>query len=131
MSRWYSDENLEEVLKNYPVIKAQARLEAEELRHLFPSCTMRYDGEPPGSALSDGTGEYAVLRDQWSQNMKRARAIEVACEALNTQEREFVRLLYFERWGRYQIRLRMGVQRSSLFNIRREALDKLARILLA
>lgn len=131
MIRWYNDENLEEILKSYPVLKAQARLESEELRHLFPSCTMRYDGTPAGGGTTDGTGDYAVLRDRWSQNMKRARAIEVACEALSTQERELIRLLYFERWGRYQIRLRMGVQRSSLFNIRRDALDKLASILLA
>jgi hypothetical protein len=131
VARWYEDEKLEEILKNYPLLKAQARLEAEELRHLFPSCTMRYDGVLPGGGLTDRTGDYAVLREQWSQSMKQARAIEVACEALNSQERELIRLLYFERWGRYQIRLQMGVQRSSLFNIRRDALDKLAALLFA
>lgn len=131
MTRWYDEENLEEILKNYPLLKARARLEAEELRQLFPSCVARYDCGPAGSGPADQTGDYAVLRERWSQNMKRSRAIEVACEALSAQERELVRLLYFERWGRYQIRLRMGVQRSRLFTIRRDALDKLASILLA
>lgn len=131
MARWYSDAALEEILQKYPVIKAQARLEAEELKHLFPSCTARYSGQPAGRKLADGTGDYALLRAEWSPNMQRVRAIELACEALTIQERELVRLMYFERWGRYQIRLSMGVKRSQLFNLRRYVLDKLASILLA
>lgn len=131
VNRWYSDEELEDVLRNYPLLKAQARLDAEELRYLFPSCTMRCDGLPPGGSLSDGTAGFAVRRAEWSESMKQAKAIEVACEALSSQERELVRLVYFERWGRYQIRLHMGIKRSQFFNIRRYALDKLAGLLLA
>jgi predicted DNA-binding protein (UPF0251 family) len=62
--------------------------------------------------------------------MRLAKAVEIACEALSPQERELVRLLYFERWGRQHIRLHMGLRRTRLFNIRRSALDKLAAILL-
>ena len=65
-----------------------------------------------------------------SHNMRRVRAIEIALEALTHQQREFVRLMYFEGWERYQVRLRMGVKRSQLYNLRRQALDKLATILL-
>lgn len=130
MGGWYSDAALEELLESYPVIKAQAAIEAEELKHLFPSCTAGCDGEPRGGELPDGTGAYAVRREERSWNIRRAKAVEIACEALSLQERELVRLMYFERWGRHHIRLHMGVRRSRLFHIRRSALDKLAEILL-
>ncbi len=130
MGRWYSDERLEEVLAGYPLLRAQAAMEAAELRQLFPNCTRRYDGLPPGGGPADGTGAYAVKREERSESIRRAQAIEIACEALNSQERELVRLLYFEGWGRYQARLRLGIQKSYLFKIRRSALDKLAALLL-
>lgn len=131
MGKWYNDDPLEDILKNYPVLKAQANLEAQELRHLFPNCTASYDGQPHGGQLNDSTGNFAAKREEWSQNTRRVRAIEIACEALTEQERELVRLMYFERWGRHHIQIRLGVQRSHMFNIRRNALDKLAKVLLA
>lgn len=126
----HKDSHLEEILYSYPVLKAQATLEAEELRELFPGCTARYDGVRRDINPADVTGEYAVRREARSRNIRRARAVEVACEALTAQERELVRLMYFERWGRYQIRLGLGIQRSRLFGLRRSALDKLGGILL-
>jgi len=130
MGGWYSDGKLTEYLMNYPVLKAQAAIEAEELRHLFPNCTSNYDPGARRGGLPDETGAFAVRREAWSQNMRRARAIEIALAALSAQERELIGLLYFERWGRYQTRLRMGLKRSQFFNIRRRALDKLAGVLL-
>lgn len=130
MGRWFSDEELEDILRNYPLVRAQAAIEAEELRHLFPSCIVGYKEAASGGELPDGTAAFAVRRMERSHNMRRARAIEIALEALTCQQREFVRLMYFEGWERYQIRLRMGVKRSHLFNLRRQALDKLAAILL-
>ncbi|MDT8900800.1 hypothetical protein [Anaeroselena agilis] len=130
MGVWYSDVELEELLESYPVIKAQAAVEAEELKHLFPNCTAGCDGQPRGGELPDGTGAYAVRREERSRNTRRAKAVEIACEALTAQERELVRLMYFERWGRHHIKLHLGVRRSRLFYIRRSALDKLAEILL-
>ena len=131
MGRWYSDGSLEEILKNYPILKAQATIDSQELRHLFPKCTAAYGGQPRSGQLNDSTGNFAAQREEWSQNIRRVRAIEIACEALTEQERELVRLMYFERWGRHHIQIRMGVQRSHMFNIRRNALDKLAEVLLA
>lgn len=130
MGNWYCDGQLEEILYSYPVLKAQAALEAEELNRLFPRCIAVYGGMPRGGELADGTAAFAVRREEGSENMRRVRAIEIACEALTVQERELVRLMYFERWGRHQIRLQLGVRRSHLFNIRRRGLDKLAAILL-
>lgn len=131
MGRWYDDLRLEEILESYPLLRARAAIEAEELQHLFPSCTAGYDGLPRGGGeLPDGTGGYAVRRDERARNIRRARAVEIACEALTAQERELVRLLYFERWGRYQVCLHLGVRRARLFTVRRSALDKLAAILL-
>lgn len=126
----YSDAALEDLLESYPVIKAQAAIEAEELKHLFPSCTIGGDGQPRGGEVPDGTGVYAVRRAERSKNTRRAKAVEIACEALSAQERELVRLMYFEGWGGHHISLHMGVRRSRLFGIRRSALDKLAAILL-
>ena len=130
MGRCYSDAALEELLEGYPVIKAQAAIEAEELKHLFPKCTTGCDGKPRGGETPDGTGAYAVRREERSRSIRQAKAVEIACEALSEQERELVRLMYFERWAGYHIRLQMGVRRSRLFSIRRSALDKLADILL-
>lgn len=131
MGKGYSDLLLEEILESYPLLKARAAIEAEELQHLFPSCTAGYDGLPRGSGeMPDGTGAYAVRRETRSENIRRARAINIACEALTPQERELVRLLYFERWARYQVRIHLGIRRAQLFNIRRSALDKLAAVLL-
>ncbi|HMM20979.1 MAG TPA: hypothetical protein PKA10_09570 [Selenomonadales bacterium] len=131
MGGWYNDGSLEEILRNYPVLKAQASIDAQELRHLFPNCTAAYGGRPRGGQRSDSTGNFAAKREEWSRNIRRVRAIEIACEALTEQERELVRLMYFERWNRHHIQIRMGVQRSHMFNIRRNALDKLAEVLLA
>ncbi len=131
MGKWYDDCRLEEVLESYPLLRARAAIEAEELQHLFPRCTAGYDGLPRGCGeMPDGTGAYAVRREERARNMRRARAVEIACEALTAQERELVRLLYFERWGRHQVCLHLGVRRARLFDVRRSALDKLAAVLL-
>lgn len=131
MGRWYSDCLLEEILESYPLLRARAAIEAEELQHLFPNCTAGYAGLPRGGGETpDGTGAYAVRREERSENIRRARAVEIACEALTSQERELVRLLYFERWARYQVRMQLGIRRAQLFNVRRSALDKLAAVLL-
>ncbi len=130
MGDWYSDAALEDLLESYPVIKAQAAIEAEELKHLFPNCTTGCDGKLRGGEAPDGTGAFAVRREERSRSMRRAKAVEIACEALSEQERELVRLMYFEGWGGRHVSLHMGVRRSRLFGIRRSALDKLAEILL-
>lgn len=131
MGKWYDDVRLEELLESYPLLRARAAIEAEELQHLFPSCTAGYDGVPRGEGeVPDGTGVYAARREERSRSIRRARAVEIACEALTAQERELVRLLYFERWGRYQVGLHLGVRRARLFDVRRSALDKLAAVLL-
>ena len=127
----YSEKALEAVLKGYPMLRAQAQLEAEELKHLFPSCISRLDGMPHGSGVSDSTGNYAVKREAWSHNMRRARALEIALEALTVTERDLVRLMYFEQWRLYQIRLRMGTSRAHVFRVRRSALDKIAETILS
>ncbi len=131
MGKWYRDSQLEELLESYPLLRARAAIEAEELEQLFPNCTAGYDGLPRGGGeLPDGTGAYAVRREEWAKYIRRARAVEIACEALSPQERELVRLMYFERWARYQVSLHLGIRRTQLFNVRRSALDKLAAVLL-
>lgn len=130
MGQWYCDDRLEEILRSYPVLRAQAALEEAELRHLFPSCTRGYEGGRPGGPAPDSTGDCAVRREERSHNMRRARAVELAVDALTATERELVRLMYFERWERYQVRMRLGIRRSRFFCIRRMALDKLAEVLL-
>lgn len=127
----YNEKELEKVLRGYPLLKAQAAVEAEELRHLFPSCTPVYDDQPHGTGTSDQTCTFALKREAWSQNMKRARVIELACDALTVQEKDFVRLMYFEQWRRYQICLRMGLRRMQVWRVQRSALDKIAEIILA
>lgn len=126
----YNERALEEILKHYPILRAQAALEAEQLKHMFPSCTANWDGQPHGSGVSDSTANYAVRREDWSPNMKKARALEIAIEALTQEEKELTRYWYFEQWRPYQIRLRMGVSKRTLFYVRRNALNKIAQIIL-
>jgi DNA-directed RNA polymerase specialized sigma subunit len=126
----YNERALEEILKHYPILRAQAALEAEQLKHMFPSCTANWDGQPHGSGISDSTANYAVRREDWSPNMKKARALEIAIEALTAQEKDLIKYMYFEQWRLYQIRLRMAVSRRNLFYIRKNALNKIAEIIL-
>jgi DNA-directed RNA polymerase specialized sigma subunit len=126
----YNERALEEILKHYPILRAQAALEAEQLKHMFPSCTANWDGQPHGSGVSDSTANYAVRREDWSPNMKKARALEIAIEALTAQEKDFVKYLYFEQWRMYQVGLRLGARRTQIWKIRKSALDKIAKIIL-
>jgi predicted DNA-binding protein (UPF0251 family) len=126
----YNERALEEILKHYPILRAQANLEAEQLKHMFPSCTANWDGQPHGSGISDSTANYAVRREDWSPNMKKARALEIAIEALTAQEKELVKYKYFEQWRDCQTRLRMGLRRTQLWKVRKRALNKIAVIIL-
>lgn len=125
----YNFNAIEEVLKNYPLLKAQVAVEVEELKNMFPSCIASYSGDPHGSELSDSTARFGIKRESMSDNMKRARVIEIAYEALTAREKDLVKYMYFERWNPYQIRLRLGVGKTHLFRIKITTLEKIAKII--
>ncbi|MDR3563244.1 MAG: hypothetical protein P4N59_17680 [Negativicutes bacterium] len=126
MGQGYEDRRLEELLRSYPLLKADTLIEAQGLYNLFPSCIANYSGMPHGSGISDSTGALAVLRAGSSPTQKKVQAIEIAVDCLDGVEKELVRLLYFEKWRVFQVQHRMHISRAVFFRLRRSALDKVA-----
>jgi predicted DNA-binding protein (UPF0251 family) len=122
----YKIQELEEVLQSYPVLKADALIEHERLYNLFPSCIANYSGLPGSPNTSDSTGNVAVARSTITLTMRKVRAIEVAYDCLNQDEKDLVRLHYFERWRAFDVRQKLHMSRSVFFRARRSALDKIA-----
>jgi predicted DNA-binding protein (UPF0251 family) len=122
----YNLQELEEVLRSYPILRADALIEQERLYNLFPACIANYSGLPGSPNTSDGTGNIAVARSAVTQTMRKVRAVEVAYESLDQEEKDLIRLLYFEKWRVYQVRQKMHISRSAFARVRRSALDKIA-----
>jgi predicted DNA-binding protein (UPF0251 family) len=129
MSRWY-DNRIENILRTYPKLAAQATIDKERLHDLFPGCTPNYSSEPHGSGTSDSTGNYAIKRTDDTYSMRQARAIEVSITALTQDGKDLVRLRYFERWRKYDVCSKMHISERQFDRVRREVLDDIAELLL-
>lgn len=130
MARWY-DDRIENILRTYPKLAAQATIDKERLHNLFPGCTPNYSGEPHGSGTSDSTGNYAIKRIDDTHSMRQARAIEVALLSLDKECREFAQLRYIEKWKKYEVCSKMHVSERQFNRIRRVTLDDVAELLLS
>ena len=126
----YNFKQLEDILKTFPLLRAKAIVEAEELKYLFPSCTANYSGEPHGSEISDSTSRFGIKRESMSDSMKKVRVIEIALAALTEQENNLIDYMYFRQWRLYQIGLRLGLHRMQIWRVRKVAMDKIAEIIL-
>jgi DNA-directed RNA polymerase specialized sigma24 family protein len=125
-----TDREIEDILRDYPVIKAQATIKQENLYNLFPSVTAVWSDMPHGHDTSDSTGNIAVKRMSEPLEVKQSRAIEIACNALTSDCRELVKLYYFEKWRRGTVIYdKMHISENVFKQYRREALDKIGKIL--
>jgi hypothetical protein len=126
MGKVYDDRRLEELLRSYPLLKADALIEQQALFNLFPSCIANYSGVVRGSTAADSTASLAMARVDISEVVKKVRAIEISVESLDGAEKELVRLLYFEKCRVFQVQHQLHISRAVFFRIRRSALDKVA-----
>lgn len=126
MSKMYDDRRLEALLRSYPVLKADALIEQQELFNLFPNCIANYSGIVRGRIAGDSTATMAIARANIPDSMKKVRAIEISFGSLDGAEKELVKLLYFEKCRVYQVQHQLHISRSVFFRIRRSALDKIA-----
>lgn len=125
-----TDRDIEDILRDYPVIRAQATIKQEHLYNVFPSVTATWSDMPHGQGTtSDSTGNIAVKRATEPLEVKQSRAIEIACEALTKDCRELVKLYYFEKWRRYETMYKLNISEQVFKQYRREALDKIRIIL--
>jgi hypothetical protein len=125
-----TDKQIEDILRDYPVIKAQATIKQENLFNLFPSTTAVWSDMPHGTDTSDNTQKFALKRMEEPLEVKQARAIEIACEALTKDCRELVKYYYFEKWRRNDVIYnKMHISEQVFKQWRRESLDKIGKIL--
>lgn len=125
-----TDKQIESILRDYPVIKAQATIKQENLFNLFPSITASWSDMPHGSGTSDSTQKFALKRLEESTEVKQARAIEIACDALSFDHKELVKYYYFEGWHRKDVIYnKLHISEQVFKQWRRESLDKIGKIL--
>lgn len=124
-----TDKNAEDILRDYPVIKAQAIIQQENLLNLFPSVTAVWSDMPHGSGTSDSTMNFALKRIDTPLEVRQARLIEVAYEALTKDGKDLIRLRYYERWCKNDVLYKLHISEREFRTIRREALDTVIMVL--
>ena len=125
-----TDREIESILRDYPVIKAQATIKQENLYNLFPSITAVWDDMPHGQGTtSDTTQKYALKRIEEPLVVKQARAIEIAYSALTAECKELVKLRYYEKWRKCDTMSKMHISERTFDYYRREALTNIRKIL--
>ncbi len=125
-----TDKDIEDILRDYPIIKAQATIKQENLFNLFPSVTAVWSDMPHGTEISNSTQNFALKRMEEPLEVKQARIIEISCNALTKDCRELVKFYYFEKWRRGDVIYdKMHITEEKFKQLRRESLDKIGKIL--
>lgn len=124
-----TDKDAEEILRDYPIVKAQAIVQQEKLLNLFPQTTSVITDMPHGSGTSDSTMNFALKRIDDPLEVRQARLIEVAYEALTKDGKDLIRLRYYERWCKNDVMYKLHISEKEFRKIRREALDTVIMVL--
>jgi hypothetical protein len=137
IDKCFTDNEIEEILKKYPVLKAQSDIVREQLFGLFPSCVSKSTGMPHASGISNQTMNYGIrnavnrdyLESKVTTTVGQVRAIEIAFEALSNDCQSLVKLYYYKKKKRYEVQAEICISDDQWKIRRREALDKINEIL--
>jgi len=124
-----TDKQIEDILKDYPVIKSMAKIQQENLLNLFPSTTATWSDMPSGHTTSNTTMQIAIKRLEKPLEVQQARVIEIACESLTVEQKELVELYYFGRFRKYDVMSKLHLSEKAFRNCRRELLNNIGRVL--
>jgi hypothetical protein len=129
MTKLYTDNEVEIILRSYPRLKSQASIEEEQLFGLFPSMTASYEGMPHGSGISNQTANLGVKRASIPQTSRQVRAIELAYNALTSECKELVDLFYYQRLKKYEVQSKMSISDEQFRFRKRDSLNSINEIL--
>jgi|GEM_PF-3338396 len=139
MTKYFSDNEIENILRSYPRLKGQSDIVREELFGLFPSCVCcGNDGQPkPIGGISRQTESYGIknavnreyLQAKVKQTVGQVRSIEIAFEALPSEGQTLVKYYYYKKDRRYEVQSEMAISDKQFKRIRRESLNIINEIL--
>jgi hypothetical protein len=129
MAKYFTDDQIESILRSYPRLKSQSVIEEEKLFGLFPSCTASYDGMPHASGVSNQTANLAVKRAGIPDTSRQVRAIELAYNALTGECKQLVGLYYYQRLRKYEVQSEMSISDEQFRYRKKDSLDTVNEIL--
>jgi hypothetical protein len=129
MAKYFTDDQIESILRSYPRLKSQSVIEEEKLFGLFPSCTASYDGMPHASGVSNQTENLAVKRAGIPDTSRQVRAIELAYNALTGECKQLVALYYYQRLRKYEVQSEMSISDEQFRYRKKDSLDTVNEIL--
>ena len=131
MAKNFTDNQVENILRSYPILKSQAAIDAEKLYGLFPAMVASYDGMPHGSGVSNQTESLGLKRAELDPQIKykKARAIELACDALTKDCKELVELYYFQKLKKYEVQYKLCISNNQFRERRRITIDTVDEVL--
>jgi len=125
----YTDNEIESILRSYPRLLSQSKIEQEKLFGLFPSMVASYDGMPHSTGISNQTANLAVKRADIPQTSRQVRAIELAYNALTSECKTLVDLYYYQRLKKYEVQTEMSISDEQFRCRKKDALDTVNNIL--
>lgn len=136
MDKYFTDHEIETILRKYPVLKGQSDIVQEQLFNLFPNCISKGDGMPHASGISNQTMNYGIrnavngeyLKAKVKQTVGQVRTIEIAFEALPSECQALVKYYYYQKKRRYEVQSDMNISDRQFERRRREALDIVSEI---
>lgn len=136
-NKYFTDFEIEAILRKHPTLKAQSDIVKEQLFNLFPSCISRSDGMPHASGISNQTMNYgiknAVNRDYLEakvcQTVGQVRAVEIAFNSLPNECQDLVKYYYYKKLKTYEVQSEMCISEKQFKSRRREALNIINEIL--
>lgn len=120
---------VEMILRKYYTYRAQAQLDAENLKELFAKCTASYNGMPHGTDVNDQTGNLVERRNEPTISMKRARAIEIIHESLKAEHKEFCKLYFFQQKNRSEVMVYMHIEKNKFYSLKESVIHEFRNLL--
>lgn len=122
---------MEEILYSFPRWRLEVVFEEKKFADLFPNITVNYDFPEGTTEVVDSVASTVVKRiGSASEIQKKVKMVNLFLEVLEQEEREFVRLKYFERKNRRQVMDELYLLEGKYKSLRRSVLDLLISLLM-
>ena len=139
MTKQFTDNEIENILKSYKRLKLKVTAEEEQLYGLYPSCVgCGNDGQPKAmGGISRQTENFgiknATMKEYLTSSVKsvakQVRIIELVYDALDSDCRDIVKICYMERNGKPNTLEILNITKDMFGDRRRRAFNEIGEML--
>jgi DNA-directed RNA polymerase specialized sigma subunit len=134
MTKYFTDNEIENILKSYKRLKLQSIIDQEKLYGMFPSCVAISDGMPHAQGkISRQTENFGIAnaesKDYLETKIKvtcgQVRVIELVYDSLTSDCRDLVKTHYFERKSKNETLCELNISRDQFGRLKRQSLNEI------